>query len=102
MQLLSNVVPTRHKVQIILNRGSYTNDHFISNLSNKPYEMIMSVRFCLSYDLLNAISSPSKFVYFNENLHCCNGRYHDVTCSRQNCYVRCGHNITFDMTFSTE
>ena len=26
-----------------------------------------------SYDLLNAILSPSKFVYFSENLHCCDG-----------------------------
>ena len=33
------------------------------------YEMITSVRFCLSYDLLNVILSPSKFVYFTENLH---------------------------------
>ena len=49
--------------------------------------MITSVRFCLSYDLLNAIFSPSNFVYFNENLHCSNGRRHDVTCSRR------GHNI---------
>ena len=31
--------------------------------------MIMSVRFCLSYDLLNVILSPLKFVYFKENLH---------------------------------
>ena len=28
--------------------------------------MIMSVRFCLSNKLLNAILFPSKFVYFNE------------------------------------
>ena len=39
--------------------------------------MIMSVRFCLSYDILTAILSPSEFVYFNENLHCCNGRRHE-------------------------
>ena len=32
---------------------------------------ITSVRFCLSYDLLNAILSPSNCVYFNEKLHCC-------------------------------
>ena len=31
--------------------------------------------------------SPSKFVYFNENLLCCNGRRHDFTCSRRGCYV---------------
>ena len=61
-----------------------------------------SVRFCLSYDLLNAILSPSKLVYFNESLHCCNGRRHDVTCSRRKCFVSCGHNIIYDMMFSTE
>ena len=52
--------------------------------------MITSVRFCLSYDLLNAILTPSKFVnfvYFNENLHCCNRRIHDLTCFRRKCYV---------------
>ena len=35
-------------------------------------EMIMIVRFCLSYDLSNVILSPSKFVYFHECLYCCN------------------------------
>ena len=55
--------------------------------------MVMSVRFCLSYELLNAILSPSNFVYFSEDLHCCDGRRHDVTCSRRNTYVMCGHNI---------
>ena len=60
--------------------------------------MIMSVRFCLSYDFLNRILLPSKFVYFNENLHCSNGRHHDATCSRRKCYVTCGHNIIYDMT----
>ena len=59
------------------------------------YDMITSVRFCLSYDLLNAILSPSKFVYFNDNLH-------DVTCSHRKCYVTCGHNIIYDMTLTTE
>ena len=34
----------------------------------------------LSYYLLNAILLPSKFVYFNENLQCCYGHPHDVTC----------------------
>ena len=33
------------------------------------YGTIMSVRFCLSYDLLNAILLPSKFDYFTENWH---------------------------------
>ena len=46
--------------------------------------------------------SPSKFVYFNEKLHCCKGRHRDVTCSRQKCYVMCGHNIIYNMTLSTE
>ena len=32
-----------------------------------PYEMTTSVRSCLSYDLSNAILSPSKIVYFKEN-----------------------------------
>ena len=64
--------------------------------------MITSVRFCLSYEFLNAILLPSKFVYFNENLHRCNGRRHDGTCSRQKCYVMCGHNIIYDMTLSTD
>ena len=61
--------------------------------------MITSVRFCLSYNLLNAILSPYR-VFFNENLHRCNGRRYDVTCSRQKCYLTCGHNITYDMKLS--
>ena len=41
--------------------------------------MITSVRFCLSYDLLSMSLSPLlKFVYFNENLHCCNGGRHEL------------------------
>ena len=64
--------------------------------------MIMSVRFCLSYDLLNAKLSPSKLVYFNESLHCCNKHHHDVNCSLQKCYVTCGHIIIYDMTLSNE
>ena len=64
--------------------------------------MIMSVRFCLSYDLLNVILWPSKIVYFNEHLHLCNGHRHDVTCSRRKCYVTYGHNIIYDMALSTE
>ena len=65
-------------------------------------QAIMSVRFCLSYDLLNVILSPPKFVYFNENLHRCNGCCHDVTYFHRKCYVTCGHNIIYDMTLSTE
>ena len=53
--------------------------------------MIMSVRFDLSYELLNATLS----VYFNENLHFWNGRRHDITCSHRTCYVTCGHNIIY-------
>ena len=64
--------------------------------------MITSVRFCLSSDLLNAILSTSKFVYFKENLQCCNERRHDVTCSSRIGYVMCGHNIIYDMMLSTE
>ena len=64
--------------------------------------MIPSVRFCLSYDLLTVKFSPSKFVYFNEILHCCNEHRHDVNCSHRKCYVTCGHIIIYDMTLSTE
>ena len=42
--------------------------------------MITRVRFCLSYDCLNAILLPSKFFFFNENLHYCHGRCISVTC----------------------
>ena len=45
--------------------------------------------------------SPSKFVSFNKYLHCGNGRHHDVTCSCQKCYVKCGHNMINDMMLST-
>ena len=64
--------------------------------------MITSERFCISYDLLNAILLPSKFVYFSENLHCCHRHCHDFTCSCRRCYVMCGHNIIYDMTLSTD
>ena len=68
--------------------------------------MITSVRFCLSYDILhvNAIYAPSKFVYsyFNEILHCCHERRHDVICSCWKCNVTGGHNIIYDMTLFTE
>ena len=55
----------------------------------------MSVSFWLSSDPLKAIVSPSKFVYFNRNLYCCDGRRHDVTYSRQTCYVACSYNIIY-------
>ena len=32
------------------------------------FNKFKSVRFCLSYDLLNAILSPIKFIYFGENV----------------------------------
>ena len=41
-------------------------------------------------------------VYVNENLRCCKGRRHDVTCSRLMCYAMCGYNIIYDMTLSTK
>ena len=41
--------------------------------------MITSVKFCLSYDILNAILWPTQLVYFNENLHCGHERRRDVT-----------------------
>ena len=50
--------------------------------------MATSVRSCLSYDLSNAILSPSKFVYFKEKLHCGHRRRHDVTFSRQSANTR--------------
>ena len=67
-----------------------------------PYEMTTSVRFCLSYDLLNAILSPSKFVYFNGKFALCHRCRQYVTGLHRKCYVTCGHNIIFDMTLSTE
>ena len=45
--------------------------------------MIISVRFCLSHDLLNAILSPLMFVYFNENLHYYLKHRHGITCFRR-------------------
>ena len=49
--------------------------------------MISSVRFCLSKDILNAILLTTKFVYFNENVHCCHGRRNDISCSRRKYFV---------------
>ena len=61
--------------------------------------MVARVRF-----YLNAILSPSRFVYLHENLHCYNGCRYGVICSRRKCYmyVTCGRNIIHDMTLSTE
>ena len=49
------------------------------------YEMTTSVIFCLSYDL-----SKKLFITFNVDnistkMHFCQGRRHDVTCSRRKC-----------------
>ena len=60
------------------------------------------VRFCLSYGVLDTILLPSKCVYFNENLHCCNERRDDITCSRRKCYVTYGHYISYAITLSSE
>ena len=51
----------------------------------------------LSYDTILMPSEASLFVYFNDNLHCCHGRRHDVKGSHWKCYVTCGHNIIYDM-----
>ena len=56
--------------------------------------MITSVRFCLLCDLLNETLTPStcsKYVYFNENLHCRYRCPHDFTSSGKKCYVMCGY-----------
>ena len=60
--------------------------------------MIMSVRVCLSIDLLNVILLPSKFVYFHEIciviviMHF----------SSQKCNVTCGRNVIYHMTLSLD
>ena len=67
--------------------------------------MITTVRFSLSYDTLKVILSPLNCAYFNENLLCCNGRRHGVTCSLPKVLCKlltCGHNIIYDMKLSTE
>ena len=64
-------------------------DHFIWNLLSEPFtsliNFILNDHECkilfIAHDIPNAILSPPKFVYFNENVQCCNGRRHDVTCS---------------------
>ena len=66
------------------------------------YEMTTSVIFCLSYDLSKELFIAFKVDKFSTSVHCCHGRRHDVTCSRQKCYVTCGHNIIYDMTLYTE
>ena len=53
------------------------------------YEMITSLKFCLSLDLSNAISSPSNFVHSNKGkMNCSHVRRRDVTCSHRKCYVK--------------
>ena len=34
-------------------------------------------------------------------VHCCHGRLHDVSSTRLDCYINCGHTIIYDMTLST-
>ena len=41
------------------------------------------------------------FVNFNEKFPYCNGRRHGVTCSRPKCYVRCDHNIIYEVIAET-
>ena len=60
--------------------------------------MVTNVRFFLSYDPLNAILSPSIFVYYNDNLQ----RLLTLFVSAESVKVMCGHNITYDMTLSNE
>ena len=64
--------------------------------------MIMSVRFCLPYDILNVIILPSKFVYFNEKLHFFVTDVVMTLLVAAKSYVTCSHNIIYDMTLSTE
>ena len=63
------------------------------------YEMIESVRFYLSYDLLNAILLPSKIVYICIVVT-------DVIMTlivpAKSVIKTCDHNIIYDMTLSTE
>ena len=61
--------------------------------------MITSVKFCLSYGLLNAIKSC--LFFFSESLHWCHRRHHDVTYTRGKCHVTCGHNIIYGLEMNT-
>ena len=50
--------------------------------------------------LLNAILLPSKFVYFNENVHCCHGVVMTLLVSHE--IITCGHNIVYAMRLSNK
>ena len=52
-------------------------------------------------DLSKNLFSHLKWTLFQQKMHCCHGRRHDVTCSRESVNT-CGHNIIYDMTLSTE
>ena len=59
----------------------------------------MSVRFCLSYDLLNVGKSRSKPVFFMEICVVVRtSTRNDVTCSHQKYEIMCGYNIIYNMT----
>ena len=64
-------------------RGFYTRDYFIRNLLNEPMASLINLiwndhkcKILFIILPLDAILWPSKFLYFNKNLHCCNGRGH--------------------------
>ena len=61
---------------------------------------VFKSRECMTFQ--KSFLSPLKLTLFQRKMHCCQRRRHDVTCSRRNCYVTCGHNIIYDMTLSTE
>ena len=55
--------------------------------------MFTSVKFCLSFDLLNLISLSSMCVCFDKVCIAVKVRRHDVTCARRKYVVVCGHYI---------
>ena len=71
-----------------LHRGSYMWSFHMKFIKQAFGEFNkFNMKWTWNYDLLNAIQSTSKFVYYY---------------SRQKCYVTCGHNIIYDMTLPTE
>ena len=52
------------------------------------YEMTTSVIFCLSYDLSKELIFAFKVDIISIKMHCCHGRRHDVTCSRESVITR--------------
>ena len=71
-------------MKIIVYRGSYTRDHFIINLLNEPLASSINLIWKDHECKILFIIWPFKGnfiafkVYFHENLHCCNGRCHDL------------------------